>query len=117
MVHNLFGYQDRSRTKSLINILERDLNSSPSPHSLYREVDIVPESVAVPLLVCGSKDDSVVDPNTLYRWASWLKNGDRIWECPQGHHFFHYFYPKEVGKQVLEFWHSVSESVISCETV
>lgn len=112
MVHNLFGYQEISQTKSLIKILEKDLLTSPSPHSLYREVNISPESVNVPLLVCGSKDDFIVDRNTLYRWASWLKNGDRIWECPQGYHFFHYFHPQEVGQQVLKFWSAVSESVV-----
>jgi surfactin synthase thioesterase subunit len=116
MAHNLFGYQDISRTKSLIELLERDLNTSPSPHSLYREGNILPESVQVPLLVCGSKDDFVVDRNTLYRWSSWLKGGDRIWECPQGYHFFHYFHAQEVSQQVLKFWHPLRENTVA-ETV
>ncbi|WP_342752270.1 alpha/beta hydrolase [Aphanothece hegewaldii] len=34
MVHNLFGYQEISQTKSLIKILEKDLITSPSPNSL-----------------------------------------------------------------------------------
>ncbi|GFE67825.1 alpha/beta fold hydrolase [Chroococcus sp. FPU101] len=112
MVHNLFGEQKISQTKSLIKILEKDLLTSPSPHSLYQEVNISPESVEVPLLVCGSKDDFIVDRNSLYRWASWLKNGDRIWEFPEGHHFFHYFYPEEVSQQVLNFWQTLSQNTL-----
>ncbi|MGK7874729.1 MAG: alpha/beta fold hydrolase [Xenococcaceae cyanobacterium] len=107
MVQNIFGYQERYSTKALVRILERDLDTSPSPHSLYKQVSIFPGGVSVPLMVCGSKDDVIVDPNSLYGWQTWLKEGDRLWECPQGHHFFHYFHPQKVGRQILRFWKSL----------
>ena len=107
MVRNLFGDQGHENTKALVRILERDLGTSPSPHSLYQQVSTSAGGVSVPLMVCGSRDDVIVDPNSLYGWQTWLKDGDRLWECPQGHHFFHYFHPQKVGRQVLRFWKSL----------
>jgi pimeloyl-ACP methyl ester carboxylesterase len=110
MVHNLFGYQEKSSTQALVELLEQDLNSSPSPHSLYQQIAIPPGGVSVPLLACGSNDDPIVDPSALQGWNAWLKEGDRIWECPHGHHFFHYYHPQLVGQQILKFWQSLSDS-------
>lgn len=108
MVHNLFGHQEKYSTQALIGLLEQDLNTSPSPHSLYQQTTIPPDEVNVPLMVCGSKDDLIVDPTALKGWQAWLKEGDRIWECPTGHHFFHYYQPQLVGRQILKFWQSQS---------
>lgn len=110
MVQQLFGYQDRYNTKGLIEILKQDLKTSPSPHSLYKRISIVPGGVSMPLMVCGSKDDVIVDRHTLQGWQNYIKPGDNIWECPLGSHFFHYFYPQKVGKQILKFWYSLDES-------
>jgi pimeloyl-ACP methyl ester carboxylesterase len=110
MVHNMFGFQERGSTQGLIELLEKDLNASPSPHSLYRLAAIAQGGVSVPLFVCGSKDDLIVDPNMLQEWKPWMKEGDRLWECPHGHHFFHYFHPQLVGRQILKFWQSLSVS-------
>ncbi|MDJ0718040.1 MAG: alpha/beta hydrolase [Prochloraceae cyanobacterium] len=107
MVYNLFGKQDRETTKNLVKILEKDLENSPSPHSLYERKTESPGGVSVPLMVCGSKDDIIVDPHSLQGWSEWFKEGDRLWECPQGHHFFHYFYSQEVGRQITKFWQSL----------
>ncbi|HBB34175.1 MAG TPA: hypothetical protein DDZ80_22635 [Cyanobacteria bacterium UBA8803] len=106
MTYNLFGYNNRYRTKGLVEILEKDLESSPCPHSLFQRVCVPPGSVPVPLLVCGSRDDMVVDPNELQGWLSWFKEGDRLWECLEGGHFFHSVYPHSVGTQILDFWQS-----------
>lgn len=104
MVRNLFGYQERYCTKALLQLLDQDLESSPSPHSLYQQISIPPGGVSVPLLVCGSQEDVIVERTALQGWQKYLKPGDRLWLCPQGPHFFHAFYPQKVGRQILKFW-------------
>jgi pimeloyl-ACP methyl ester carboxylesterase len=105
MVQILFGYQqNRVHTQDLIAILGQDLITSPSPHSLFQHYQIEPGGVSMPLMICGSDNDSVVDSLALHKWLDYLKPGDEIWTHPNGHHFFHYFFPEAVGKQILEFW-------------
>jgi pimeloyl-ACP methyl ester carboxylesterase len=105
MVQNLFGFQQRNSTQDLVRLLEQDLHCSPSPHSLYQQATIPPGGVSVPLMICVSQDDPIIDPMALQGWKAWIKKGDRIWECPHGHHFFHYYHPQLVGRQILKFWH------------
>jgi pimeloyl-ACP methyl ester carboxylesterase len=107
MARNLFGFQDRYTTNFLVKVLEKDLENSPSPHSLFQRVSIPESGVPVPMLVCGGKDDIIVDSRELQGWQPWLKESDRIWECPQGSHFFHYFHSTLVGRQVVKFWNSL----------
>ena len=109
MVQKLFGYQNNYNTKGLIKILKQDLNTSPSPHSLYREASISPGGVSMPLMVCASSNDDIIDKRAFYGWLNYLKRVDLLWECPQGHHFFHYFFPEQVSRKVLEFWHDISQ--------
>ena len=104
MVQKIFGDRGKYNARGLVDILQRDLDTSPSPHSLHRIHKVTPEGVPVPLMVCGSQNDVIVDINSLRGWQDYLKSEDILWECPQGYHFFHYFYPKEVGRQVLKFW-------------
>lgn len=104
MVGALFGVQERSMVHYLTNLLEQDLDRSLSPHTLLKCASIPPGDVPVPLLVCGSADDTVIDRNELQRWQPWLKSRDRLWICPKGRYFFHYFYPKPVAKQIFSFW-------------
>jgi surfactin synthase thioesterase subunit len=61
------------------------------------------------MMVCGSQDDAIVDRNELQGWKTYLKEDDILWECPQGHHFFHYFYPEKVSRQILKFWHCLEK--------
>lgn len=103
MVYSLFGHQCKKKVQSLLQILEEDLLLSPSSYSLFGQSSITVESVSVPLLVCGSSNDIVVDPCQLNQWQTYLNKGDRIWECPKGRHFFHYFYPQDVGEQIFKF--------------
>ena len=113
MVRTLFGEQDKKTTQNLVRILEKDLDFSLSPHSLLRRESILPRGVDVPLMVCGCHDDIVVDPNLLEGWRSFLKSGDIIWECPEGGHFFHHFYPLNVAQKLLEFWQESSQTLPS----
>ncbi len=103
-VFNLFGYQSPPIARELQQLLERDLESSLSPHSLYQRVSFFPGGVTVPLLVCGSNTDMVIDPNLLRGWQPWLKPGDRLWVCPDGRYFFHFFHPQLVSQQITQFW-------------
>ena len=113
MVQMMFGYQNRSNAKSLVNILKQDLNTSPTAHSLYQPERIAPGGVSMPLMVCGSNNDGIVDRPALQRWSSYLKNGDVLWTSPLGHHFFHYFFAMSVSKQIVEFWHQVNREPIN----
>jgi pimeloyl-ACP methyl ester carboxylesterase len=108
MVRNLMGPQSFGATKQLIRALEQDLAMSLSPHSLFKRDSIASGGADVPMLVCGSQDDMVVDVNQLSQWQAWLKPCDRIWQCPKGRHFFHYFYPQSVTEAMLDFWQTAT---------
>lgn len=105
-VYNIFGHQSRPMIKELSRTLDRDLITSLSPHTLHRTVRILPGGVPVPLLVCGSQDDIIIDPNLLQAWKPWLKESDCLWQCPSGRYFFHYFYPQQVSEQIMKFWYA-----------
>jgi pimeloyl-ACP methyl ester carboxylesterase len=117
MVEKLFGYQNRYNTVGLSEILKQDLATSPAPHSLYQEARIAPMEVPMPLMVCGSENDEIVNTNSLYDWQNCFKKSDVLWECPQGHHFFHYFFPNEVGKRIIEFWKSISAKKVFSDSL
>jgi pimeloyl-ACP methyl ester carboxylesterase len=112
MVKMLFGYQDRINTQRLVKILQQDLNTAPSPHSLYQQGSISAGRVSMPLMVCGSENDGIVDSPALQRWRNYLKEEDVLWINPMGHHFFHYFFPEVVAKQVIKFWHGVNQKLL-----
>ncbi|MBC1241237.1 alpha/beta fold hydrolase [Nostoc sp. 2RC] len=103
-VRHLFGTPTHDTTKKLMAILSRDLEQSPLPHSLFKLVELPQGGVSMPMMVCGSKSDPIVHPSALTKWLQVLKLEDRLWECPNGYHFFHFFYPQEVGEKMLNFW-------------
>ncbi|AFZ34467.1 alpha/beta hydrolase fold protein [Stanieria cyanosphaera PCC 7437] len=109
MVQMLFGCQDRFNTRTLIEILKQDLNTSPSSHSLYQHSSVSSEGVSMPLMVCGSENDGIVDLSALKGWKDYFKEEDILWTTPLGHHFFHYFFPEPVSRKVIEFWHQVDQ--------
>ncbi len=115
MAYNLFGYHKECTMKHLVKLLEQDLDCSLSPHSLFQRISVPPEGVSVPLMVCGSRDDMIVESETLQGWRPWLKQGDRLWECLEGKHFFHFSQFQLVGEQLLDFWQALrlSESLCS----
>ena len=76
MVRSIVGSCSWEDTKLGIKILEADLLRSPSPHSLYHRDHISPAGVAVPLFVCGSRGDTIVDRRQLQGWIPWLKRGE-----------------------------------------
>jgi len=106
-IRSLLGNQLPYPAKSLITAFAKDLEKSPSPDSLFQLVKLPQGGVPVPLMVCGSKTDPVITPIELCNWQNWLKSGDKIWECAEGHHFFHYFYPEKCGQKILDFWQRI----------
>lgn len=106
MVRSLFGSEPPYAVRNLVRALDRDLAEAPCPHSLFRVVDLPKGGILAPLMVCGSQTDPVVHPPALLKWQNWMKPTDRLWECPTGRHFFHYFHPQQVADQVLKFWQS-----------
>lgn len=110
MVRSLFGYQDQIRTKRLAHLLENDLKTTPSPHSLMQRSSLESKGILSPLMVCGSENDVIVDPCALAGWKNYLKPEDQIWKCSQGNHFFHYHDPQLVGDAILEFYEELDSS-------
>jgi pimeloyl-ACP methyl ester carboxylesterase len=106
MVRSLFGPEVPHDVKNLVCALDRDLAEAPCFHSLFRVVDLPKGGILAPLMVCGSQTDPVVHPPALLEWRNWMKPTDRLWECPTGRHFFHYFQPQQVAEEVLKFWRS-----------
>jgi pimeloyl-ACP methyl ester carboxylesterase len=116
MVHTLFGHQPECTRRKLIAMLDKDLDNSASPNSLYQHANIAPIHVSVPLFVCGCEDDTIIDPRQIKAWQELFKQNTtselgskkRLWQCPQGGHFFHHFYPELVGKEIINFWNSLN---------
>ena len=107
VVQALFDCHCRGTAIKFQQALERDLLTSLSPHSLYKQVDFFPARVAAPLLVCGGDKDVVIDGDLLEGWQPWLKDCDRLRLCAEGNHFFHYFAPEVVREQIVDFWSSI----------
>ncbi|MBF2063620.1 MAG: alpha/beta hydrolase [Calothrix sp. C42_A2020_038] len=103
-VHNLFRDRLPCHPHRLINGLNKDLENLPLMHSLYQRENLPQGGVSIPLMVCGSKTDPIVSYPELHEWEKWLKPQDVLWECPQGGHFFHCFYPDKVGAKISNFW-------------
>ena len=106
MAYSLFGYQAKSLIQTWVDCLELDLTHSPSPHSLLKRVNLFPGGVPVPMMICGGKDDAIIDPHQIYGWQPWLKPQDRIWICPEGRPFLHADFSRAVASQILSFWHT-----------
>ncbi|MEO1144827.1 MAG: alpha/beta hydrolase [Cyanobacteria bacterium J06638_22] len=104
MVQALFGPQPKHLIKMWIELLEQDLMQSLSLHSLTERFNLYPQGVPVPLLVCGSQDDVIVDPVQLQSWQPWLKPSDRLRFVSGGRHFFHSEHFAAIAHEVLDFW-------------
>ena len=111
MVQMMFGNQSRTNVLDLIKILKQDLYTAPTAHSIYQLDRIESGAVSMPMMVCGSNNDGIVDRSALQGWSDCLKANDVLWTCPQGHHFFHYFFPEQTGREVIKFWKGVERSV------
>lgn len=107
MVRMLFGPRSHDITRSLIHVLEQDLDAGLALHSLVGCQEIAPTQIQPPLLVCRGAHDAVAD--AVERWHPWLKPQDSIWSCPNGHHFFHFDQPHLVETAILNHWQQVEQ--------
>ena len=62
-------------------------------------------------IICGSKNDVVIDVNSYQGWQTWLKPCDRLNLLPLGRYFFHYFYPEAVSDTIVDYWTSLNQQV------
>jgi pimeloyl-ACP methyl ester carboxylesterase len=109
MVQMMFGYQKQNNTKKLVKILHQDLYTAPTAHSPYQLDRIESGGVSMPLLVCGSNNDGISDRCAIQGWSDYLKEEDLLWTTPEGHHFFHYFFPEYTGRKIIKFWQKVEQ--------
>ena len=109
MVQMMFGHQNSANTKNLVEILKKDLSTAPTKHSLYSRDSIKSGGVLMPMMVCGSQSDRIVDFSALQKWQNYLKKEDWLWTTPLGHHFFHYFFAEQTGRQVIKFWREIEQ--------
>ncbi len=106
MTRLLFGQQSIGFTKALAQLLARDLDSNLTLHSLAHHTEVSSGGVAVPLLVCTGAIDSIVCTQKQMLWHDWMKPTDRLWICPEGNHFFHFYHFKAVAEVISEHWHA-----------
>jgi pimeloyl-ACP methyl ester carboxylesterase len=109
MVEMMFGYQSRTNTTKLVEILQQDLYSAPTAHSLYQLDRIESGGVLMPMMICGSDNDGICDRAALEGWSDYLKEDDLLWTNPLGHHFFHYFFPESTGRKIIKFWQKIEQ--------
>jgi len=110
MTRLLFGQQPARFVTALAKLLARDLDSNLTLHSLAHDCHIPAGSVEVPLLICNGEMDDVVTGAQQTGWSRWLKKGDRLWHCPEGRYFFHFYHHKKVAATVMDFWSQLPES-------
>ena len=111
MVQSLFNYHSGHLSRKFVRLLDQDLQTALSSHNLYQQFKIFPGGVNVPMLICGSKNDVVIDVNSYQGWQTWLKPSDRLSLFPHGRYFFHYFYPEAVSDAIVDYWTSLNLQV------
>ena len=99
----LFGESPIRFAKALATLLARDLDSNLTLHSLAHHSKIASGGVAVPLLVCNGAADSVMNQQPT-AWEALMKPGDRLWNCPEGNHFFHFHHPEATARKIINYW-------------
>lgn len=107
MVRMLFGVRSCDITRALVQVLAQDLDAGLALHSLVDCQAIQSAKIQPPLLVCQGDHDAVV--SSAVRWQPLLKSGDRVWTCPNGHHFFHFDHPRLAATTLLDYWQRVEQ--------
>jgi pimeloyl-ACP methyl ester carboxylesterase len=118
LVQMMFGHQSQANVLDLVEILKQDLYTAPTAHSLYQLDRVKSGGVSMPMMICGSDNDGIVDRPSLQRWADHLKDDDLIWTIPSGYHLFHYFLPEYTGRKIIKFWQNLDwRSRLSSESM
>ena len=114
---NLFPYSCCSHIHGLVERLKQDLLESPSNHSLFQLNILAEGAVEMPLMICGSQDDPVVTTSSLSGWTHYFKSSDRIWQAPEGGHFFHHFRSDLLSHQIQHFWQKLEPEILSDQLI
>ena len=96
----LLGEQPTRLYRAVAALLKKDLDSGLTLHSLARRAEILIGDIEVPLLVCNGAKDSIVC-NQKQAWHEVMKPSDRLWQCSEGNHFFH-FHHAEATASIVE---------------
>ncbi|MEM9087531.1 MAG: alpha/beta hydrolase [Cyanobacteria bacterium P01_F01_bin.53] len=102
MARNLFGNQPARFLKALSHLLKKDLDSNLTFHSLAHNTKLPAGGAEIPLLVCHGEQDSIVCSQAQTLWHNAMKSGDRLWQCPEGNHFFHFHHSELVAEVIAE---------------
>ena len=70
-------------------------------------------SIDIPLSIINGAQDFIIDQNSALRWEPYLKNGDRFYSLPGGHHFSHFSRPKLYATLINSFLDMIPESLFS----
>lgn len=108
--HHLFHYQNHYYQQTFVNILDKALLYSLSPHSLYKNEQIPLGGIEKPLMVCGSFEDVIIPCQDIEKWHPYLKSKDTLYVSNHHSHFFHYLSPQCVGQQILRFLTTTSQN-------
>jgi len=111
MSRSLFGNQPARFSKALAHLLAKDLDSNLTFHSLAHNTSIPAGSTKVPLLVCNGEKDAIVCSQGQSEWRKAMKPSDRLWQCPEGHHFFHFHHAESVTKAIQKHIDSASVQI------
>jgi len=98
----LFDRQPTRFSKALVSLLTKDLDSNLTFHSLAHHAQIPAGGTEVPLLVCQGEQDSMVDNQGQTQWQDVMKECDRLWQCPNGRHFFHFNHAATTANVIAE---------------
>ena len=119
-LHHIFRDKFPCHEKKLHNLMDKfyqDLENIPLMHSLFQIEQLPAGGVSMPLMICSGQVDMILGYCELNEWGKWLKSEDTLWKCPQGGHFFHYFYPEIVSQQISHFLRSQPLNVIEKDIV
>jgi len=111
MTRTLFGSQQHRFATALSHLLAKNLDSSLTLHSLAHHARIPSGGTEVPLLVCNGAVDSIVCSRKKSLWHDYMKSGDRLWQCPEGNHFFHFNHAKATAEVIRQHVCQVGEQL------
>ncbi|MGB0562512.1 MAG: alpha/beta hydrolase [Spirulinaceae cyanobacterium] len=106
MVRSLFGPQGYDLTKRFMKVLAADLDSALAPHSLGHRTAVAIADIEPPIWAAIGANDTLLASRAVDS-LPWLKSSDRLYCLPEGRHFFHYDYPRQVAQEISNFWATV----------
>ncbi len=113
----------------LARLLEKNLDSNLTFHSLAHHTKILAGSTGIPLLVCNGAHDAVVCSQKQTLWHDAMKPGVgeaspqefRLWQCLEGNYFFHFHHAEAVAGEIAEHVYNINAQLqnqtANCEPI